>query len=151
MSLIVFLTLGLTGCLLNPDSKPQDSLLKKAVKGTSVELNVKCDYKLGDGGTSDQPCDVDLNHQVLKYPNFSLSLDTSGHPLILNNGQYMACTSGNPQVAPTLSTEFKKVNIDVSADTLCKFNRCFAVKTRKALHAFLQPHHLISVQILGTY
>lgn len=73
-----------------------------------------------------QSCEVDLAPHALQQLQLQLSVDGSGRPLIKNNDQYLICNNNKQKpalVQPVAALpEVKKVNIDLAADTLFKFN-----------------------------
>lgn len=170
-SSIALITLGLTACVSQPYSKPQDLKFQQQSKGNNVVLNVQRDGKLCDGEQADQQncpinfyidniqagrfyinnsanfhlkpesynfkvkncnenscqsCEVDLAPHALQQLKLQLSVDGSGRPLIKNNDQYLTCNNNEQKpalVQPVAALpEVKKVNIDLAADTLFKFN-----------------------------
>lgn len=170
-SSIALITLGLTACVSQSYSKPQDLKFQQQAKGNNVVLNVQRDGKLCDGEQADQQncpinfyidniqagrfyinnsanfhlkpesynfkvkncnenscqsCEVDLAPHALQQLKLQLSVDGSGRPLIKNNDQYLTCNNNEQKpalVQPVAALpEVKKVNIDLAADTLFKFN-----------------------------
>ena len=72
-----------------------------------------------------QSCDVDLEPKALQNLNFNLSVDEMGQPLIKHNDQYLVCNKDEKKetlTQPVAVPELKKVNINLAADTLFKFN-----------------------------
>lgn len=168
---IALITLGLTACVSQPYSKPQDLKFQQQAKGNNVVLNVQRDGKLCEGEQADQQncpinfyidniqagrfyinnsanfqlkpenynfkvkncnenscqsCEVDLAPHALQQLQLQLSVDGSGRPLIKKNDQYLTCNSNEKKPvlvqSVTALPEVKKVNIDLAADTLFKFN-----------------------------
>ncbi|HJF27126.1 MAG TPA: OmpA family protein [Acinetobacter lwoffii] len=70
-------------------------------------------------------CDVDLNPQKLANNHFTLTVDESGHPFILNGDTPLVCAEEAQKSqnvpASTSSVETTTV-IDLAADTLFKFD-----------------------------
>lgn len=67
-----------------------------------------------------QSCEVEINTTNGAGNNFTLSVDGKGFPFILENGEKLSCAT--PLTEQPLIKKEETITLDLSADTLFKFN-----------------------------
>lgn len=67
-----------------------------------------------------QSCEVEINTANGAVNNFTLSVDEKGFPFILENGEKLSCAA--PLTEQPLIKKEETITLDLSADTLFKFN-----------------------------
>ena len=67
-------------------------------------------------------CETDLDASVVKENLLYLSVDSQGHPLILDADQKLMCKTPSDQKVDQILPEVKTIQLNLAADTLFKFD-----------------------------